>query len=67
MGLSAGTGSPVWFRCYRARREHVGRGHVVTLTGRSKPYRPSVGHALGTRSTDKQREYECSCGYVVLV
>lgn len=65
MGQSAGAGSPVWFRCAQARREgRYGQEHNVELTGRSKPYRASKGHALGTRSSYKTREYRCSCGHV---
>jgi hypothetical protein len=66
MSRSAGPGSPVWFLCpververrYGSRREHV-----VTLTGREKPYRPNRGSAMGLRSTFTSREYVCSCSY----
>jgi hypothetical protein len=56
-----GTGSPVWFRCTRDRRGE-GIDHTVTLTGRSRPYHSK--RAMGSRSTDRAREYECSCGHV---
>jgi len=65
MGDSAGTGSPTWFMCAVERREPKNRRkHSVRLTGRTKPYRPSAGSALGLRSTLTSREYECSCGHV---
>ena len=66
MGRSAGTGSPVWFRCFEDRSTiRGGYGeHRIELTGRSKPYHAKKGHTLGTRSTYKTREYRCSCGHV---
>jgi hypothetical protein len=63
MSRSAGTGSPVWFRCYRDRMgDYDERGHTVALTGRTRPYRPP--RVLGSRSTFVSREYRCSCGFV---
>jgi hypothetical protein len=66
VGRSAGTGSPVWFMCWRERQTTGGtymRGeHRVTLTGRQRPYRKK-GSALGSRSSYASREYTCSCGY----
>ena len=68
MSRSAGAGSPVWFRCFMDRQTTRGTYHGpdsrITLTGRSKPYRAKKGHTLGSRSTYKTREYQCSCGYV---
>lgn len=65
MSRSAGTGSPVWFRCWRDRqRDYHDRDARVMLTGRMKPYRARRGHALGARSTFRLFEYECSCGYI---
>jgi hypothetical protein len=64
MGLSAGPGSPVFFRCTVARRRRERRGHDVTLTGRVKPYKAGSYSAMGTRSTSTAREYRCTCGYV---
>jgi hypothetical protein len=66
MSQSAGTGSPVWFRCHGARNScgghRVEKG--VRLTGRKRKKRPNRGCALGTRSTTSQREYEClDCGF----
>lgn len=62
MSRSAGTGSPVWFRCYADRRGE-GIDHVVTLTGRTRPYESKRRSAMGFRSTNTAREYECSCGH----
>lgn len=65
---SAGAGSPVLFLCPMLRRiwprynaDHD--RHVITLTGRSRPYRAPRYSALGLRSTTTAREYECSCGH----
>lgn len=60
---TAGAGSPQLFLCARSRRLNE-RGHIVTLTGRTKPYKPPSGSSLGARSTLTSREYECSCGHV---
>jgi hypothetical protein len=63
-GKGAGTGSPVWFRCWLDRqttRGQAGVDHVVTLTGRTRPYRPK--RRWGSRASDTVREYKCSCGY----
>lgn len=58
----SGTGSPNWFRCYRARRgEHRDQDYEITLTGRTKPYYPP--RALGSRSVFTSYEYTCGCGY----
>ena len=66
MGRSAGTGSPVWFRCAVARREGPGddREHVVVRTGRERPYRTRRYQTLGYRSDNVTREYRCTCGHV---
>ena len=66
MSRSAGTGSPVWFRCGNdRRRQYHERQYAVTLTGRTRPYRPTTGHAIGSRSMFTSYEYRCeSCGYV---
>jgi hypothetical protein len=61
MGRSAGTGSPVWFRCFNERRG-IGIDHEITLTGRTRPYRPK--RMIGSRSEFTSFEYECSCGHV---
>ena len=65
----AGTGSPIWFRCWRDRQ--TGRRFTthtretrIKLTGRTRPYRPGKGHAPGSRSVFTAYEYECDCGYV---
>jgi hypothetical protein len=60
---SAGTGSPVAFRCH-VERSTLRRGgeHRVKLTGRVRPYEPRG--PMGSRSTFVAREYECSCGHV---
>lgn len=63
MGRSAGTGSPVWFRCYNDRRG-VGIDHTVRLTGRERPSPAKKGHTKGSRSSWFLREYACSCGHV---
>lgn len=65
MGRSAGTGSPVWFRCSRCRSTLVRNTHSkVRLTGREKPMPERRGSTLGARSTRTLREYECSCGHI---
>lgn len=65
MGRSAGTGSPVWFRCFRDRRgDYHPPGSTVELTGRERGYGSKRGSAMGSRSTHISREYRCSCGYV---
>lgn len=67
MGRASGAGSPIHFVCPVARRNRdfttwdLPEGHVVTLTGRSKPYVPP--RAMGSRSTFTSREYVCSCGH----
>jgi len=65
MSRSAGTGSPVWFHCGAARRQRWHeRQYTVTLTGRTRPYRPPRGSAIGTRSVFTAYEYVCdSCGH----
>lgn len=66
MGQSAGAGSPVWFRCHRERDSLRRSGldeHVITLTGRERPYRAKKYQALGVRSDRVAREYVCSCGH----
>ena len=71
MSMSAGAGSPVWFVCWRGRQtwkwedkvRHV-RMFDITLTGRTRPYKPPKGSALGVRSTLTSREYRCECGHV---
>jgi hypothetical protein len=63
-GSNAGTGQPHFFRCPVERstlNQHSHpRDHVITLTGRSKPYR---AHRGGVRITPISREYICSCGH----
>lgn len=62
-GKGSGTGSPNWFHCARARRQRYHpRQYKVTLTGRTKPHRPS--RAIGSRHTFTSYEYVCdACGY----
>jgi hypothetical protein len=63
MGQSAGTGSPVWFKCH-GQRQRYGRHHQVERTGRERRYRPPRGSALGIRSDYVAREYVCrTCGH----
>lgn len=63
MSRSAGSGSPVWFRCAVDRSDYTtGMEHRIELTGRSRPYHPP--RVLGSRSTFRSREYRCSCGHV---
>jgi len=66
MSRSAGTGSPVFFHCWEARRYgHLAeRGHRVELTGRTRPYRHKRYSTLGTRSMSTSYEYRCECGHV---
>lgn len=66
MSRSAGTGSPVWFRCGGARRNsYHDRQYRVILTGRTKPYRAPRGSCIGSRSVFTSYEYRCeACGYV---
>jgi hypothetical protein len=66
MGLSAGTGSPVWFMCPKLRRiyprdYHDRDMHRVKRTGRWKRRVPKG--ALGVRSLLHAWEYVCSCGH----
>lgn len=62
---SAGTGSPVWFRCYLDRKGiYDAGGHRVQLTGNTRPYHPKHRHCLGSRSTTTSYEYRCSCSHV---
>jgi hypothetical protein len=71
MGESAGAGSPVFFHCWRFRKEgwrdplsaNDRAQHRVLLTGRERPYRSQRRSMLGTRSTTVSREYICSCGH----
>lgn len=78
MGRSAGTGSPIAFRCPVDRRQNPlwnsedvrrngyearSRTHVITLTGRKRRYHSAQGSALGTRSDYFAREYTCACGH----
>ncbi len=66
MSRSAGTGSPVWFRCGAARRSsyHPAQ-YSVTLTGRTRPYTQPRGSCIGSRSTFTTYEYVCDeCGHV---
>ena len=69
MSLSAGAGSPIAFVCWRGRQDwrHKSR-HIrmfdITVTGRTRPYKPPYGSALGVRSTLTSREYHCECGHV---
>jgi hypothetical protein len=63
MGANNGTGQPYWFRCSVERstvRGGLPEDHVVTLTGRS---RPTKGRGGGARVSDRDREYQCSCGH----
>jgi hypothetical protein len=68
MGLSSGTGSPHFFHCPVARRNRdyrthrLPKGHIITLTGRTKPR--DRGGRVGDRSTLVVREYQCSCGHI---
>lgn len=69
MSRSQGTGSPIWFHCPVQRRERMWpkpypEGHEITLTGRTRPFKPSRYHAPGLRSTPLLREYRCTCGHV---
>lgn len=65
MSRSSGAGSPVWFNCAKARGYGTSRNnHTWVRTGRTRPYRPSYGTALGTRSMLFAHEYRCSCGHV---
>jgi hypothetical protein len=62
-GTNAGTGQPITFRCWVERRERwksFRDDHVVTMTGRTRPYH---GHT-GGRMTTTAYEYRCSCGHV---
>ena len=63
-GRGGGTGSPVWFRCFRARRtRYHPTEYGVKLTGRTRPYH--APRAPGVRSVLTSYEYECdACGYV---
>lgn len=70
MSRSAGTGSPVWFRCSKCRStvrgSKGGWAGDVTLTGRERKtvsFRRRYS-CLGTRSTCIDREYRCECGHV---
>lgn len=69
MSWNSGAGSPNSFMCHVWRSQwYANRDrsseHVITLTGRTKPYRPKKYTALGARSTTVSREYRCSCGHV---
>lgn len=65
MSRSAGTGSPVWFRCSACRSTLVRNyDSTVELTGRTRPAPSRRYHARGSRSTGTLREYRCSCGHV---
>ena len=63
-GKGSGTGSPNWFRCWADRRtgRHVRGHHEVSLTGRTRPFKPARG--LGSRSVLTAYEYRCSCGHL---
>lgn len=73
MSESAGTGSPIFFFCTRARKQRTYRDgrlspidreeHLVKLTGRERPYRAQRHHAFGVRSSHVSREYICACGH----
>lgn len=61
-----GTGVPVSFMCPRERVQRRSgwvppAAHLVTLTGRVKPYN-TRNHP--PRSTNTKREYRCACGHV---
>lgn len=62
-GTNAGTGQPLYFRCWKQRQEIEGLArnplHEVTLTGRTKAVRGG-----GLRMERFAREYQCSCGHV---
>jgi len=65
-GKGHGTGSPIAFRCWRERREWrpgLRENHVVTLTGRKRPYQSARYSVHGARSDHFAREYVCSCGH----
>ncbi len=66
MSRSAGTGSPIFFHCWEARRFNLSDSdiHRVELTGRTRPYRNKRYSMLGTRSMSTSYEYRCSCGHV---
>lgn len=73
MGRSAGPGSPLSFRCAKARgleqvlEQALGqqaRPHRVTRTGRTRRHRTERGSVLGLRSLSADHEYQCSCGHV---
>lgn len=53
-----GLGSPKDFHCPKCR------SRVVKRTGRTRPYAPKDGHALGTRGNLVAAEYRCECGHV---
>ena len=65
MGRSAGTGSPVWWRCAKARTNRFhDRHYSAELTGRTRPYRPPSHSVIGQRSVHTSYEYVCSaCGH----
>lgn len=52
-----GLGSPMKFKCPKCSSP------VVHLTGKTRPYKPAEGHALGTRGNLEAREYNCECGH----
>lgn len=67
-GHASGAGSPVFFHCPGWRKSdwrNRDDEHEVLRLGRTRPYRPSVGHAMGARSMFTAHQYEClTCGYV---
>lgn len=65
-----GTGTPIHFMCWQARRERRAYeysspryrpSHVVELTGRT---RSNPSHNRHTRISGTVREYRCGCGHV---
>jgi hypothetical protein len=70
MSRSAGPGSPITFMCHKLRTKHsyavryfAQNDHRVTRTGRTRPYWPQRGSALGQRSMLTSHEYICTCGH----
>jgi hypothetical protein len=73
MSQSAGAGSPLFFHCPTKRQEIHSHyywphaypppsRHLITLTGRTRPYKPKRYSALGIRSSSTARQWACECG-----
>ena len=53
------------FMCPWARSPAAAGEHVVTLTGRKRPYKPKrEGVRRSEHSDSTEREYRCSCRHV---